>query len=412
MKNTPIRFLVVLGSLSMVAIVVVQVFWVSQAMDKQEEQFNRNVQMALHNVVEGLCEANGNDIPSIDPIDQLSSNYFIARTNYQIDLQSLDYLLRAELRKYHIDQDYEYGVYDCQSDRMVYGDFVRLKGADGAKPTGKLPKLAKDEYYFGLYFPGKASGLANQLGIWKVTSGLTLVILIFFSYALVVILRQKRLSEVQRDFINNMTHEFKTPLTTLQVAAGYVDRQAQEGSKMEKYAAVMRSELARLEQHVHRLLQTAQLEGERKEHVELIAIRELIERKLRDLPETPKNVESDINSLKDLQVSAPSILLETVLDNLLDNALKYGDTYVRIVGEQEGKHVRIRVINDGVGIPKKDQKKVFEKFYRIGNKDRHDVKGFGLGLYFVKTAIRKIGGRVSLVSNTEETEFCIKLPIA
>ncbi|MFT7031461.1 MAG: two-component system phosphate regulon sensor histidine kinase PhoR, partial [Marinoscillum sp.] len=108
----------------MIAILVVQIYWVMQAIDREEEQFNHSVQMAMRNVVESLCQINGNDIPSNDPIDQLSSNYFIARTNYKIDLASLDYLLKAELQKRNIEQDYEYGVYDCQTDQMVYGDFV------------------------------------------------------------------------------------------------------------------------------------------------------------------------------------------------------------------------------------------------------------------------------------------------
>lgn len=410
MKNTPIRFLVVLGSLSMVAIVIVQVFWVSQAMDRQEEQFNRNVQMALHNVVEGLCQANGNDIPSVDPIDQLSTNYFIARTNYKINLQSLDYLLRAELAKYHIDQDYEYGVYDCQTDRMVYGDFVQLKKQDGAKPVGKLPVLTEDEYYFGVYFPGKAVGLANELGIWKVTSGLTLVILVFFGYALVVILRQKRLSEIQRDFINNMTHEFKTPLTTLQVAASYVGRESVADSRMAKYAAVMDAELHRLEQHVHRLLQTAQLEGEQKEPKEKILLMDLLEDCVRKVSQNEKQLSVQLKGISDVSVEAPRLLLETVVDNLLDNALKYGEKVVRLHAAVDDRKVIIAVTNDGPGIPKNAQRKVFRKFFRIGNTDRHDVRGFGLGLYFVKNGVRKIGGSIYLESQPGTTTFTLKLP--
>ena len=131
MKNLPIRILVIAGALSMIAIVVVQIFWITQVMDRQEEMFDRSVQMALRNVVETLCEVNGNDIPSNDPIDQLTSNYFIARTNYKIDLNSLDYLLKAELQRRNIEMDYEFGVYDCQSDRMVYGDFVALDSKKG-----------------------------------------------------------------------------------------------------------------------------------------------------------------------------------------------------------------------------------------------------------------------------------------
>ncbi|MEQ8470083.1 MAG: HAMP domain-containing sensor histidine kinase [Marinoscillum sp.] len=412
MKNTPIRFLVILGSLSMVAILGVQIFWVTQAIDKQEELFNRSVQMAMRNVVEALCEINGNDIPSNDPIDQLSSNYFIARTNYRIDLNSLDYLLKAELQKRNIDLDYEYGVYDCQSDRMVYGDFVTLENTGGkVKPTGKLPKLVNDEYYFGIYFPGKTAGLVNSLGIWKVTSALILVILVFFSYALVVILKQKRLSEIQRDFINNMTHEFKTPLATLQVSAEVLQNEVKE-ARQQKYTAIIRAELSRLEQHVHQLLETSVLDHEKSLQKKPVRVKEIANRvikKFEDLDSKRLVVENNIT--ENTQVLGDSVIFETLLFNLLDNANKYGESEIGFRLNIQKNKLTIAVQNDGQMIPKKEQAKIFQKFYRINKGDLHDVKGFGLGLYFVKQSVRSMKGDVHLESQDGHTIFTIKIPL-
>jgi len=410
MKNTPIRFLVILGTFSMVAILAVQIFWVSQAINNQEELFNRSVQMALRNVVEDLCELNGNDIPSNDPIDQLSNNYFIARTNYRIDLSSLDDLLKAELQKRNIGLDYEYGVYDCQTDRMVYGDFVPAQeDKGGVEPRGELPKLVNDEYYFGIYFPGKTAGIVNNLGIWKVTSILTLLILISFSYALVVILRQKRLSEIQRDFINNMTHEFKTPLATLQVSADVLE--SASGERQKKYAGIMRDELKRLEKHVHQLLETSVLERDQYKQ-EVFNIQPILDQLAEKFAETPeRKFESDIRIADDVKLQGDAFVLETMVHNLLDNAVKYGKSEVKLRAYLQKNQALIEVLNDGKEISPKEQKKIFDRFYRINQGDLHDVKGFGLGLYFVKQAARRMKGKVKVSSNAQSTSFTLTLPV-
>lgn len=411
MKNLPIRILVIVGALSMAAIVVVQIFWITQVMDRQEEMFDRSVQMALRNVVESLCEINGNDIPSNDPIDQLSKNYFIARTNYKIDLSSLDYLLKAELQKRSIDLDYEYGVYDCQSDRMVYGDFVELSSKQGkVQPAGKLPKLVNDEYYFGIFFPGKTAGLVNMLGIWKVTSVLILIILIVFSYALFVILKQKRLSEIQRDFVNNMTHEFKTPLATLQVSAEVLGNEVKE-PRQQKYTEIIKSELVRLEQHVHQLLKTSMLDHQvmANEQIEVINCLEAMSQKFDRLH--PEKLHVQIDLPPKTAVRGDRVVFETMVYNLLDNAFKYGTAAVGFTVRQEGRSVLIAITNHGPTIPPQERKKIFHKFYRIHQGDLHDVKGFGLGLYFVKQGAGSMKGKVTLVSQNNETTFTLKIPI-
>ncbi|HCX25070.1 MAG: hypothetical protein CMB80_06435 [Flammeovirgaceae bacterium] len=410
MKNLPIRILVIAGALSMIAIVVVQIFWITQVMDRQEEMFDRSVQMALRNVVETLCEVNGNDIPSNDPIDQLSSNYFIARTNYKIDLNSLDYLLKAELQRRSIDMDYEFGVYDCQSDRMVYGDFVAMDSKKGkVNPTGKLPKLVNDEYYFGVFFPGKTAGIVNMLGIWKVTTVLILIILIVFSYALFVILRQKRLSEIQRDFINNMTHEFKTPLATLQVSADVLGQEVKEPRQV-RYTEIIKSELSRLEQHVHQLLKTSVLDHQvlKAELIDASPTINNLKEKFAD--RHPGMLKSTIDLDPNLIVKGDPVVFETMIYNLLDNAFKYGTNGVDYRASYNGKQLEISVTNHGPTIPKSEQKKIFDKFYRINHGDLHDVKGFGLGLYFVKQGARSMKGSVSLTSENDLTTFIIKVP--
>lgn len=409
MKNRPIRYLIILAAISMASIVITQVYWISTAINNQEEQFNRSVQMALHAVVESLCEINGNDYPN-NPIDQLSNNYFIARTNYKIDLKSLDYLLRAELQKRNIDQDYEYGVYDCQTNSMVYGDFVTLKNAVSVKPEGKLPKLVKDEYYFGVSFPGRKGGLVNSPGIWKIISGLTLLILIIFTYALFIILKQKRLSEIQRDFINNMTHEFKTPLSTLQISAEVLAQES-TNDRQKNYAEIIRSETERLQQHINQLLETARLDEGQKPTVKTrINVNSTINLLLDRIHPINNGREIEFQQeANDLYVKGDPMIFETMVFNLLDNALKYGQSNIRIMLSSTEKYVSIAIENEGPPISKTDQQHLFEKFYRVNTGNIHDVKGFGLGLYFVKTAIQQFDGKVTL--HSVDTHHCFTLQI-
>ncbi|MEQ9217050.1 MAG: HAMP domain-containing sensor histidine kinase [Cyclobacteriaceae bacterium] len=410
MKNTPIRVLILLGVVAIVGIMFTQIYWVSRAMDSHEEQFNRSVQMALKSVVESLCVINGNDIPSNDPIDQVSSNYFIARTNYKIDLKSLDYLITGEFQKRNIELDFEYGVYDCQTDQMVYGQFVTMNGELEQVPMGKLPDLVKDEYYFGVYFPSKKAGLVSEMGFWQFTTVLTLLIVTFFGYAMFIILRQKRLSEIQKDLFNNITHEFKTPLSTLKVSSEVIAESA-ENEKQKKYSGIILDEVSRLEKQVNQLLKASFIDHYQLQKFEVLDPGHILAEVVTYFQKR-EQLEVDL-ALKNqpIKLRGDKNLLETIFFNLLDNAKKYGEGKVEVSSEVHDKWWILRVCNDGKGIPARYQKKIFSKFYRVPTGDQHDVKGFGLGLHFVKQSTRLMHGEVTVKSGDQHTCFTLKFPV-
>lgn len=405
MKNAPIRLIIILGSLTLTGIIFSQIFWVSKAVKSQERQFNHNVQMALRNVVESLCEINGNDIAS-DPIDQISSNYFIARTNYSINISSLEYLIKAEFEKRSLKEDFEYGVYSCLTESMVYGNFVSF-GDEAIKPMSKLPNLYGEDYYFGVYFPNKSSGLVNELGFWKYTSLITILITIFFGYAMFVILKQKRLSEIQKDFINNMTHEFKTPLATLLLSSEVLKEEA-NSNRGRKYADIIKSESLRLQGHITRFLETTSVGYSKRNVKKEVFVNQIITDVITRFETHLKSVELDLCNEKALIVGDPDIL-EKILFNLIENAMKYGGNWVQVETKTEEKNVKIIITNDG-DIPHSEHKKVFRKFYRITEGDRHDVSGFGLGLFFVKNAIRSFRGKVTIDCKEGLTSFILTIP--
>lgn len=394
---------------TLIGIIGTQLFWLNRAIEQQDQVFNHNVQVALRNVVESLCEANGKDFPTINPIEQVSGNYFIVRTNDRIDLANLEYLISAEIKKRSISQDFEYGVYDCSTDQMVYAENVKI---EREKSVDVIPVLENEEYYFGVYFPEKSKSLLAGFDLWKFTTLITLVVIIFFAYALFVILRQKRLSEVQKDFINNVSHELKTPLATLSLASTSLASRNEEKDK--KYVQIIQSEVNRLQKSVEDILHSSLLASRLEVTKESIQLMDYLDdlMKLFKSEYASHMVDWMIKGEASQPISTNKKMLENILRNLVDNAVKYGGKEIQFYVEQQSKMTYISISDNGQGIPKSHQKKVFNKFYRVPeNQNQHNQKGFGLGLQIVASAIKKLGGKITLTSEENiGSTFKISLP--
>lgn len=369
--------------------------------------------MALRNVVESVCEINHTDIPSNDPVEQVSENYYIVRTNSKIDLSQLEYLLKAELEKREITEDFEYGVYDCKNDRMVYGNLVSFSDDEVSEAKGDFPKLQKQDYYFGVYFPDKARNPLWGFDIWKFTTLLTLFVIVFFAYAMFEILRQKKLSAIQRDFVNNITHEFKTPISTLKVAASALENLTSgDESRLSRYAEIISSESQRLEKQVKQLLDSAVMENTRKIKVRKMDPAPVLQNIVNVFRSEHTEMKFQLEiSGEGTDIKANDSLLESIFYNLIDNAVKYGGDKVRIAMQKKGHDLQIDIQDNGPGIPEKDQLRIFRKFYRVSQGDRHDVKGFGLGLFVVKNAVSLLKGKIT-VNCQKGCLFIVKIPLA
>ncbi|HRW99117.1 MAG TPA: HAMP domain-containing sensor histidine kinase, partial [Cyclobacteriaceae bacterium] len=262
MSRTTLRIVIVLAALSIVGIAVTQIYWVSRALDIRENQFNRDVNAALRNVASQIFEINRTPSPANNPVNQLSTNYFVVAINGTIDVNLLEFLLITEFEKRNINADFEYGIYDCSDRCMVYGNFISVKNSKNARLIKDLPPWKDEGYYFGVQFPYLQANLLSQMGIWGFSSAVLLIVIFFFVYTLFVILKQRRLSEVQKDFINNMTHEFKTPISTIAISSEVLKDPgiSQEPSRLLKYATVIEQESQRLKQQVDRVLQMARLD--------------------------------------------------------------------------------------------------------------------------------------------------------
>lgn len=406
MKNSTIRFIVILAALSIVGITITQIYWIRRAFDLKEAEFERTVNTALYNVAHQIFDINKTPSPAVNPVKQLSTNYFVVMVNSEIDANLLEYLLRNEFEMRGIIADFEYGVFDCSSERMVYGNYVPLKTSKEKATTKNLPKWSNQGYYFGVQFPNRAAHIINQMGIWSFSSVVLLLVITFFAYTLFVILKQKRLSEIQKDFINNMTHEFKTPIATIAVSTEVLKDPSilNQPERLMNYAGIIEKENIRLKQQVERVLQMARLDkdaiGLKKESVSLHQmISDSIRHYAMALQERNGIIKSELTAMND-QINADKFHLTGVFNNLIDNAIKYCREIPEITIRTSNYNYGcvIEVSDNGIGISSENQKRVFQKFYRVPTGNVHDVKGFGLGLSYAKTIVEAHGGQISLKS--------------
>ncbi len=421
MKNSQIRWLIILGAFSIASILVVQIFWLRKAFDLRQSQFNYNVQLALKNVVESLCQFNGSDVPEVNPIEQVSSNYFIVRTNDVIPPQSLEYFLKAELQKRTINTDFEYTIYDCSNQNIVFSQYIDINSNEN-KPEQEIlsPHYKENEYYFGVFFPHKTASIVNQMGIWIFSTSALLVVIIFFTLALFIIFRQKRLSEIQRDFVNNMAHEFKTPIATIAIASDYLAQPDASGfpDKIMNYAAIIKKENNRLMNHVERVLQIAKPEKANILDIQTFDLMEVIFEAKEDVKRMHQDVAIAFevnNRFGTLMVTGDMMHLQNAIFNLIDNAVKYCRDQPRISIEvlEKNKYVLMNISDNGIGIPSKYQDLIFQRFFRVPTGDQHDVKGFGIGLFYVKMILKRMNGQIKLIKSTEGgSTFQLKIPAA
>ncbi|MEQ9285926.1 MAG: HAMP domain-containing sensor histidine kinase [Cyclobacteriaceae bacterium] len=419
MNRRAFRLVIVLAAISIVGVLIVQLFWVGKAFDLRDKQFSHNVNTALLNSVTRLCELNGNEI-SPDPIEQLSTNYFIVNLNNKISPGILESVLRSEFTKREITNDFEYGIFDCASEVMVYGNYISFENKEVVQPKVKFPELNKDAYYFGVYFPTKSADMAGQMWIWIFSSGILVIVVVFFSYTLFVILRQKQLSEIQTDFINNMTHEFKTPISTISISSEVLKKPNidQNPERILNYANIIQIEASRLQKQVDRVLQIATLDDAdiqlSKENVDvnqlIAAVCENVELTMND--HGGRIVFDHKTDLSEVKLD--KLHFTNVIHNLVENAVKYGnneDLLVTVITKSTPDGLEISISDNGIGMTSDQVKLIFKKFYRVPTGNVHNVKGFGLGLYYVKLIVGAHHGKIEVESTPHKgTVFTITLP--
>ena len=411
MSNNTIRQVIILGALAIIGIMTVQSYWVLRSWDLKEEEFNQAVYIALQNVAKDLAKLNESVLPSQNLILQRATNYFEVNINDVIDANTLQYYLQKEFEDAALNVDFEYFIYDCSSKKMVYGDYISYSNDEEKEIKAEDVPRINDEfiYYFGVRFPGKSSAVISQMRLSIVFSIILLIAILFFMYSIFIILRQKRLSEMQKDFINNMTHEFKTPISTIKISADVFLNNPiiQEDKRLHRYASIIKEQNHRLNNQVEKVLQLARIERESFSlNKEKIDVHELLENIVQNaeikLTEKSGTISCFLEAKRAI-VEADRLHLTNVLDNLVDNAIKYckDKPEITLITADYGNQINLSISDNGIGILPEHQGKVFNKFYRVPTGNVHNVKGFGLGLFYIKNICDAHGWRLRLKSTPD-----------
>jgi len=259
--------------------------------------------------------------------------------------------------------------------------------------------------------------------IWMIAGALLFTIIILAAFALTVytLLRQKKLSEIKSDFINNMTHEFKTPLATISLAVDALknDKVQQNPEKMEYFSGIIKEENKRMNKHVETILQAALLDRqELKLDMKKVHATTIIEKALNNyqlqLQDKNGKVEMYLNAKND-EIIADENHFANMISNLFDNAIKYSkeNLIIKVHTCNAGKFLQIKIEDNGIGMNKETTKRIFEKFYRAHTGNLHNVKGFGLGMNYVKTVIDLHKGRIKVDSTLGKgSSFTVEVPLA
>lgn len=421
MKRKAIVFVIVFTSISLVGIVFTQLYWVKKSLDLKSEQFDNSVRIAMKSVLNELMD-NKSDTTFQQKLLKLSCRKPKLDVIDIIRPDMLDSLVLEELRCMDLNGKFNYGLYNKRNGRFVAG---RYEGSEqqllDSPYQFSVNSLYKPgDYFLSIYFSGKTGFVLRQMEVWLLLSVFFLVVLIIsFIWVAVTLLKQKKLSEMRTDFINNLTHELKTPIATSSLAAEMLLRPEINGKeeKIKKYAGVILDENLRLQNHVEQVLQAAIFEkGHQRFKFRRTNIHQLLQSVLESfdlrIAENKVKINTDFEAERQIVVADKAHIIN-VFYNLVDNAIKYSpvNPEIQIKTWNTKKGIVIRIKDNGIGISPEHQTNVFKNLFRVPMGNIHEVRGFGLGLYYVKTVIDHHHGRIELKSALGKgSSFDIVLP--
>jgi len=414
-----LKWLVLTATVLIGLIVVVQLYWLTKVYSFEQKQFNNNVVKSLRAVFEDLSM---NDNPS-QSLQQLihnpaNDNYIFKADTIPVQ-DSLTFYIRKEFSDFDVLTDVKLGAYSSKSRRYLYEDYIPTAASGfSVTPARGLPVYEENYDHILLYFPHRSAYILREMNFWIISSLALILALIGLAISLFYFYRQKFLAEVQKDFVNNFTHEFKTPLAVIKIASDVLAQQDinQKPERLTRYAAIIQHQTEHLQNQVEKLLKSATIENKRfpidKDRVQPARLIEQALNKLQPLIEQKQaRVDLKVDNYE-TNIQADESHLELAIINILENALKYSPSPHIVVetGREESDYF-ISVKDNGIGIEKKYLKDIFKKFYRVPTGDVHDVKGFGMGLNFVKRIIDGHDGKIRVHSLPGiGTEFRLLIP--
>lgn len=418
MRSLTTRLIIVVSAVLIAAILTVQLYWLNSTYQYEKQAFNTSVLKVIRGVYE--------DIPLLynirEPLDGLVELKNKGSFLFSIDsIPSRDSLLvhlRNELEDFHVFTDCRMAVYDHNIRRNSYVGYISADASmRNNDSVSSMPVWNREHSYVHLYFPNRKQYIIQEMSGWIYSSAILLALLIGFSISIYFILKQKFLVEIQKDFINNVTHEFSTPLSVIDLSVEALEKPSTQihPEKWKRYLSSIKHQSSYLNSHIQNLVNTVVV-GKYHLTIEtsLVSVNELLLRAAIQLePLIEKKNGKLIWDLEPESISIPGDESQLYLAffNILNNAVKYAEEpLVSITSRIQHGRMQVLVQDNGPGIESSQQAKIFRKFYRAPA--TRQVKGLGLGLYFSKKVVEAHQGHIWLEStNGQGTLFIIDLPL-
>lgn len=418
-RSKTLRWLIVASTLIVAIIIAVQLFWLQKIYLFEQKQFNTSVSKSIHATYEDLDISEDTSYSFEKNIDNPKPDIYIAKINLLHDLETISASLSTEFADFNVFTDCKIALHKKGTEGYSAYKYIDMPDANfSSSRQDDIPYFKRDYSYVILFFPHRTQYVIKQMEFWIVSGALLIIVLIAFSFSIFYLYRQKFLNEIQKDFVNNFTHEFKTPLSVIKIAADVLKDPSikDRPEKLSNYAGIIEEQTAHLQQQTQRLLQIAFTEENalalQKEIFDAGKVMEQAVTDLAPLIERKNGSVQLLNKNKNSMINADRSYLLLTFINLIENAVKYSiKPTIEITTFIEGNDFCASIKDNGVGIEKKHQKKIFDRFYRVTTGDLHNASGFGLGLNFVKKIIDAHHGSIEVRSEYGEgSMFIIKIP--
>ncbi len=421
MGKRTIQYIILFASISLAGLIFTQAMWVRNALLLAEKQHAHRVDLALDDVLEELS-SNLDSIAIKKSLENVktgrSENLFGV-----LDTVKLSSLLKKYTDYHELGDQYSYSIKKTSNDSILFSSGHNLKNSKKLKVHKACLYCIwkKDYYYLALNFPNVRKFELLNMSSWMFISGLFLATVAFSLYYIIsTIIKQKKISLIRDDFINNITHEFKTPIATISIASEVLinDQKESPDSRIAKYVRVIYDENKRMREQVDRVLEMAVLDRETynldlKEANPDELIRNVVNNMCLEHCDENVSVKDNLNA-SETKIGIDIIHFTNVISNLISNAIKYSkeNPDLKIESHIEDNFYIFSIKDKGIGIKKENINHIFDKFYRVPTGDVHNVKGFGIGLYYVKSIITAHKGTIKVWSEFNKgTNFELSIPL-
>ncbi|MEN9569483.1 MAG: hypothetical protein RL172_714 [Bacteroidota bacterium] len=425
--------------LSLLGLIFFQVLWLKGALESQEQKFNEHLILATYQVSQDLVQEKGNLMPmikknpSVFPSERLQMEFFAPTIIQKFTKDEIKQVIRRAFDKQNLQKiPFEFSISSTSliGEELVSDNYYKMQGDTInnirqaiflESPSGSNSEGISPQEILVILIPHVKNFIWGSM-TWLIVGAILFTIIIMCAFFITVraLIKQKKLSEIKSDFINNMTHEFKTPLATISLAVDALknEKVLADKEKLNYFTGIIKEENKRMNKQVETILQAALLD---KQEVQLnlkkLSAHDLINSALNNIQlqveEKGGKLSVQLGATKDM-LMADEVHFTNLINNLLDNAVKYSkdNLHISLTTYNSNTVFKIKIEDNGIGMNKETLSRIFEKFYRAHTGNLHNVKGFGLGLSYVKTMVDAHHGTIKADSMVGRgSSFLLSFPL-